>query len=184
MRRLCLEFGTRLVKAKSLERVEEVWFLTLPEIREALGNPFPRRHLVQSRKASFERTKTVRPPDRFLDQKPILSEVSNSDSILRGVGASPGVVEGIVRIVECPDQMSGFQSGEILVTPSPNPAWTPAYAVAGGLVTATGSILSHGLVSAREYHLPAVIGIADLTKILSTGQRVRVDGNQGTVSVL
>jgi pyruvate,water dikinase len=99
------------------------------------------------------------------------------------VGASPGVASGRVRVIESPDDMASFVSGEVLVTPTPNPAWTPMYALASALVTSTGGILSHGLVSAREYHLPAVIGIADATRKLANGQHIVVDGDRGTVSI-
>jgi pyruvate,water dikinase len=88
-----------------------------------------------------------------------------------------------VRVIETPADMAAFVSGDVLVTPTPNPAWTPIYALASALVTSTGSVLSHGLVSAREYQLPAVIGIPDVTKRLGNGQRVTVDGDQGTVSI-
>lgn len=179
MRKLYLEYGRRLVKAGALPTVDDVWFLTIPEIDGALANPFSRRELVAARRASFARSLSVRPPARFLDQRPILEEATESGPVLRGVGASPGVAEGTVRVVETPEEMAQLRPGEILVTPSPNPAWTPAYAVAAALVTATGSVLSHGLVSAREYHLPAVVGVP-LSR-LSTGQRIRVDGDRGLV---
>ncbi len=181
MRKLYREFGERLVRTGALGTIDDVWFLTIPEIENALENPFSRRELARVRRAGFERSRTTRPPDRFLDQKPLTEDAAVAGPVLRGVGASPGVVVGVVRVVEGSEEIAALRPGEILVTPSPNPAWTPAYAVAGGLVTATGSVLSHGLVSAREYHLPAVIGVP--VRNLVTGQRVRVDGDRGTVTV-
>jgi len=139
------------------------------------------------RRASFERAATTRPPDRFLDQAPMASarvaDGLTEANVLRGVGASPGVAAGRVRVIETPEDMAAFVSGDVLVTPTPNPAWTPIYALASALVTSTGSPLSHGLVSAREYRLPAVIGIADVTRRLANGQQVVVDGDRGTVSI-
>lgn len=88
-----------------------------------------------------------------------------------------------MRVIETPNDITAFVAGDVLVTPTPNPAWTPMYAFASALVTSTGSILSHGLVSAREYNLPAVIGIADVTRRLVNGQTITVDGDQGTVSI-
>ncbi len=182
MRRVCREFGKRLAAARTIDSPDDVWFLSLQEVEEAFANPFPRRHLVETRRASFARSRTTRPPDRFQNRRPLTPDPLPLDSdILRGVGASPGSAVGTVRVVETPEDVGAFRPGEILVTSAPNPAWTPVYAVAGALVTSTGSILSHGLVSAREYHLPAVIGIADAPKRLVTGQKVRVDGYAGTV---
>jgi len=184
MRRLYAELGARLAADRIVDRASDVWFLTVPEIEEALANPFPRRYLVEQRRASFRRAQASRPPDRYVDQRPLFVDRHEpADAQLRGEAASPGVARGLVRVVESPDEAAAFRPGEILVTPSPNPAWTPMYAVAGALVTATGSVLSHGLVSAREYSLPAVIGIPDVTRRLVTGQKVRVDGHQGVVCV-
>ncbi|MEO8259492.1 MAG: PEP/pyruvate-binding domain-containing protein [Acidobacteriota bacterium] len=188
LRRLYAELGRRLTASRVIEQPDDIYFLELEEIYGALDRPgFTRRYLVQARRASFERAGTARPPDRFLDQAPIAADGPADHrpeaNVLRGVGASPGVAGGRVRVIETPDDIAAFVSGEVLVTPTPNPAWTPIYALAAALVTATGSTLSHGLVSAREYQLPAVIGIADVTRRLENGQHVIVDGDRGTVSI-
>jgi len=188
LRRLYAELGRRLMDLHVIEAPDDIYFLELEEIYAALERPgFTRRYLVQTRRASFERARTARPPDRFLDQAPITAEGASGHppgaKVLHGVGASPGVASGRVRVIETPADMAGFGSGDVLVTLTPNPAWTPIYAFASALVTSTGSILSHGLVSAREYHLPAVIGIADVTRRLENGQNVTVDGDRGIVSI-
>jgi pyruvate,water dikinase len=188
LRRLYAEIGRRLTESRVIDRPDDVYFLELPEIYGALAHPdFTRRYLVQMRRASFERAGTARPPDRFLDQAPVASPLASASlpasTLLRGVAASPGVGCGRVRVIETPNDITAFVAGDVLVTPTPNPAWTPMYAFASALVTSTGSILSHGLVSAREYNLPAVIGIADVTRRLVNGQTITVDGDQGTVSI-
>jgi pyruvate,water dikinase len=188
LRRLYAEIGRRLTESRVIERPEDVYFLELPEIYGALEHPdFTRRYLVQMRRASFERAGTTRPPDRFLDQAPLpptsAPAARPAGNLLQGVAASPGVACGRVRVIETPNDIAAFTAGDVLVTPTPNPAWTPMYAFASALVTSTGSVLSHGLVSAREYHLPAVIGIADVTRRLVNGQMITVDGDQGTVSI-
>jgi len=189
-RRIFAELGRRLVAGRVIARPEDVYFLTLEEIRAALAQrvPHTRRYLVAARRASFERAAARRPPERLRNQTPLPARGAEdappprSDGALQGVGASAGVAEGAVRVVLRPEDASAFQAGEVLVTASPNPVWTPLYAVASALVTATGSLLSHGVVSAREYHLPAVVEVADVTNRLKTGQRVRVDGTRGTVT--
>lgn len=188
LRRLYAELGRRLTDARVIDQPDDIYFLELNEVLGALERPgYTRRYLVQARRATFARAAAVRPPDRFLDQAPIAAEPAPDAvadaNVLRGVGASPGVASGRVRIVETPGDAAAFVCGEVLVTPTPNPAWTPIYALASGLVTATGGMLSHGLVSAREYQLPAVIGIADVTRRLANGQRITVDGDRGTVSL-
>jgi pyruvate,water dikinase len=187
LRRLYAELGRRLTESGVIEKADDIYFLELEEIYGAIERPgFTRRYLVRARRASFERAAATRPPDRFLDQAPIVAENVGdvaSATVLRGVGASPGVGSGRVRVIETPDDVAAFVSGEVLVTPTPNPAWTPIYALASALVTSTGSTLSHGLVSAREYQLPAVIGIADITRRLENGQHVTVDGDRGIVSI-
>jgi pyruvate,water dikinase len=188
LRRLYAELGRRLSQASVIEHPDDIYFLDLGEIQDAFDRPgFTRRYLVRTRRASFERAGTTRPPDKFVDQAPVFTDrahaAASEANVLRGVGASPGVASGTVRVIRTPDEVAAFVSGDVLVTPTPNPAWTPIYALASALVTSTGSILSHGLVSAREYHLPAVIGIPDVTRRLENGQHVTVDGDRGTVSI-
>jgi pyruvate,water dikinase len=187
LRRLYAELGRRLTESRVIAQPDDIYFLELDEIYDAFARPgFTRRYLVQMRRASFERAGSTRPPDKFLDQAPLAEDSAagvREANVLRGVGASPGVGSGRVRVVEIPEDVADFVSGDVLVTPTPNPAWTPMYALASALVTSTGSTLSHGLVSAREYHLPAVIGIADVTRRLENGQKVTVDGDRGTVSI-
>ena len=97
---------------------------------------------------------------------------------------SPGVVTGCAVVAEHLDQVRDIEAGLILITTSPNPALTPLYPLLGGLVSATGSSLSHGFVSAREYALPAVAGISRVTEKIPHGPEVRVDGTTGRVEVI
>ena len=103
---------------------------------------------------------------------------------LEGGRGELGDGDGIGRIVDTTEQAREFREGEILVTTSPNPAWTPLFAMAAGMIASTGSMLSHGLVSAREYHLPAVIGIPNVTAKIQNGQKVTLDGSTGIVSLI
>jgi pyruvate,water dikinase len=103
--------------------------------------------------------------------------------ILAGSPVSPGMVEGRVRIVLSP-QHAGLQPGEIMVCPGTDPAWTPLFLAAGGLIMEVGGMMTHGAVVAREYGIPAVVGVAQATQRLQTGQLVRLDGSSGLVTVL
>jgi len=102
---------------------------------------------------------------------------------ISGSPVSPGVVEGSVRVVLDP-RGAALEPGEILVCPGTDPSWTPLFLVAGGLIMEVGGMMTHGAVVAREYGIPAVVGVHDATQRLATGQRVRVDGSTGQVALL
>ena len=102
---------------------------------------------------------------------------------ITGTSASPGVVTGTVRVVGSIEQVSDLLEGEILVTSNTDPGWTAVFSKLGGLVTETGGILSHGAVVSREYGIPAVTAVMGATKIFRTGQRITLDGNEGTIVV-
>ncbi len=114
----------------------------------------------------------------------IIGRRSSSDpNTLTGVGVSPGIREGAVRVIRNPHG-AYLAPGEILVAPSTDPAWTPLFLTAGGLIMEAGGMLSHGSVVAREYGIPAVVGVPDATTRLHTGQQVRIDGTLGTVNLI
>ena len=103
--------------------------------------------------------------------------------VLTGSPVSPGVVEGTVRVVLDPRDAQ-LMPGEILVCPGTDPSWTPLFLAAGGLVMEVGGMMTHGAVVAREYGIPAVVGVHEAASRLRTGQRVRVNGSNGQVLLL
>jgi len=103
------------------------------------------------------------------------------DGVLLGVSGSPGQVTGVSRIIRQPEEFHKLKQGDILVAPFTNPVWTPLFAVAGGIVTEVGGILSHGAIVAREYGIPAVMSVPGATKLIAKGQEVTVDGDNGLV---
>jgi pyruvate,water dikinase len=102
---------------------------------------------------------------------------------LIGDGVSPGIAEGPVRVVLSPHGVR-LNAGEILVCRATDPGWTPLFLTAGGLVMEMGGLVTHGSVVAREYGIPAVVGVEEVTRRLRTGQRVQIDGSAGRVRVL
>ncbi len=109
---------------------------------------------------------------------------SNNDGQLKGIPVSPGVVEGLVRVIRHEDELSQLLPGEILVAQITAPSWASAFSVVSGVVTDIGGMMSHAAIICREYAMPAVVSTGFATTRLKTGQRVRIDGRKGTVTPL
>jgi pyruvate,water dikinase len=112
------------------------------------------------------------------------SEAENEERLLRGLAASPGVIEGTARLVSGPAEFDRIVQGDILVTVSTSEAFNILLPLLSGLVTDSGGLLSHAAIVAREYGIPGVVGTREATEKIADGARVRVDGNTGEVAVL
>lgn len=188
LRQVLLDSGRTLVAAGVLEQAEDVFFLTTAELQQlASGARAAWKPLVAARRASYDREKQRRQVPRLLlsDGQVFYAGLgaSNADRAITGSPVSPGVVEGVVHVVLDP-RGAQLAPGEILVCPGTDPAWTPLFLAAGGLVMEVGGLMTHGSVVAREYGIPAVVGVHEATTRLKTGQRIRVDGSVGRVTVL
>jgi pyruvate,water dikinase len=117
-------------------------------------------------------------------QEWLLSAGRAPGNCLTGIAGSPGIVEGAARMIRDVDQLIEIQDGEILVAPFTSTSWTPAFVKVAGIVTDAGGVMCHAAIIAREYALPAVLGTGTATKQIATGDLIRVDGNEGTVTVL
>jgi pyruvate,water dikinase len=174
--------GAVLAARGRLSSADDIFFLNLVEARRAVdGEDF--RAVVAARRQTFARERARRHLPRVLLSDGTDAEVAliaPPAGDLRGSPASPGVVTGRARMVRSP-QGAHLEPGEILVAPSTDPGWTPLFLTAGGLVMEMGGMMSHGAVVAREYGIPAVVGVAGATEQIATGQQVTVDGTAGTV---
>ncbi len=189
MRTALLSHGQKLVDTGVLTSADDVFFLHLPELR-ALGNGQARdwRALIAERRATYQREfRRTHSPRILLSDGTAYYDASTSnlenEDTLRGSPVSAGTVEGTVRVVLDPHGAQ-LVPGEILVCPATDPAYTPLFLAAGGLVMQVGGMMTHGSVVAREYGIPAVVGVQQATERLKTGQRVRVDGTSGTITIL
>lgn len=169
---------------------QDVFFLRLDELRAYASDPARDfSTAIAARRDAYDREKRRRRIPRLLlsDGEAFYGDQAMSlqgeAGVLTGSGVSPGVAEGLVRVVFDP-HATQLAPGEILVCPGTDPAWTPLFLTAGGLVMEVGGLLTHGSVVAREYGIPAVAGVHDATTRLRDGQRVRVDGSAGRVTVL
>ncbi|HEY2592922.1 MAG TPA: PEP/pyruvate-binding domain-containing protein [Chloroflexota bacterium] len=186
-RQLLRRVGVELAHDGRFTAADDIFFLTLAEARRAVAGE-DLRAVVAQRRQTFAREQARRRLPRVLlsdgtDAEVALIAPAPVDGGLRGSPASPGVATGIARVVHSP-QGAHLEPGEILVAPSTDPGWTPLFLTAGGLIMEMGGMMSHGAVVAREYGIPAVVGVAGATDRIATGQRVRVDGAAGTIAIV
>ncbi len=186
VRRELSEVGAELARRGRVEIADDVFFLDLKEVRAALAGS-DLRTLVGDRRQAYEAELRRRHIPRVL-----LSDGTEPEALivpgsatpgLAGTPASAGTVTGVARVILEPVG-ARLEPGEILVAPSTDPGWTPLFLTAGGLVMEMGGANSHGAVVAREYGIPAVVGVPDATARIVTGQRITVDGAAGTITLL
>ncbi len=183
-----LDAAGRLVEAGRLDVAADIWNLEFDEVIRALEQEeMDLRPLVASRRADLRHFQGLRPPRLFTSDGEQLKATYATDHMPAGaVPGSPvsaGVAEGSARVVTDPARET-LLPGEILVAPFTDPGWTPLFINAAGLVMEVGGLMTHGSVVAREYGIPAVVGVPDATQRFKTGQRLRVDGDGGFVEVL
>jgi phosphohistidine swiveling domain-containing protein/CheY-like chemotaxis protein len=183
--------GSELAAQKAIDQVADVFFLDLGEARRGLAGEDLRTLVAERREAYQQELKRRHIPRLLLSDgtEPEAlaagtaeSHVSGSDGSLAGSPASTGTVTGRARVVLDPVG-AHLEPGEILVAPSTDPGWTPLFLTAGGLVMEMGGSNSHGAVVAREYGIPAVVGVPDATHKIETGQLITVDGAAGLISI-
>jgi pyruvate,water dikinase len=188
VRQAILEAAQILCDQDRLDNPQGVWYLTLPELIAALENETnDLRPLIAQRQAEMARFRKLTPPRIITSDGEIPTAQHNRDDIpagaLAGSPVSAGVVEGIARVVLDPTKET-LNPGEILVAPFTDPGWTPLFINAAGLVMEVGGLMTHGSVVAREYGIPAVVAVPEATKLIQTGQCVRVHGDGGYVEIL
>ncbi len=190
VRRVLLALGQRLHEQGSLSCRDDIFFLEVSELEPVAtgGASFDWRGRIESRRREYEKNLKLNPPrvvnGRFDPNAPAWP-VANADAkLLTGIPVSPGIVTGPARVILRTDDHEQVLPGEILIAPFTDPAWSPYFITAAGVVMEQGGILSHGSIVAREYGLPAVTNVASATRVIRAGDLVQVDGNRGRVSIL
>ncbi|MCF6334503.1 MAG: hypothetical protein L3J12_02015, partial [Spirochaetales bacterium] len=178
----------KLVSDGKLASQDDIWFLNARELLEIWDDSSTNwDKLITERKEDLNNFQKLTPPLILTSdgETPVVRhQVDNAPpGALLGNPVSPGVAEGIAHVILDPAAET-LQPGEILVAPFTDPGWTPLFINAAGLVMNIGGELAHGSVIAREYAIPAVVGVHQATVEIKTGQRLRVDGNRGTVEIL
>jgi pyruvate,water dikinase len=176
--------GAALAGAGRIAAGDDLWFLTLPEVRRAVAGD-DMRAVVTERRAEYRREERRRHIPRVLLSDGTDAEAAfaspAADGAIRGTPASPGTAHGIAHVMLSPAG-ARLEPGEVLVAPATDPGWTPLFLTASALVMEMGGMMSHGAVVAREYGIPAVVGVPDATTRIVTGERIVVDGSAGTVA--
>ena len=185
VRGLLWPVGEELAQAGRLETAGDIFFLSIPEAWAALAGE-DLRPTVSERRAVYERERERKHVPRLIlsdGTEPAAEQhdAAGAEDGLHGTPASGGVVSGEAHVVLDPGN-AHLEPGEILVAPSTDPGWTPLFLTAGGLVMEMGGPMSHGAIVAREYGIPAVVGVPDATERIQTGQSITVDGSEGIVS--
>lgn len=185
MREILQPVAEALVRARRLEHAQDLYFLSFAEARTALAGT-DMRSLVRERRAIYDQELQRRHVPRILlsdGSEPMITAVEGDNpTALRGTPASAGRITAPARVILDPVG-AHLEPGDILVAPSTDPGWTPLFLTAGGLVMEMGGSMSHGAVVAREYGIPAVVGVAGATEHIQTGQTVTVDGSAGTIAL-
>ncbi len=187
VKKALLRQAAELVRSGVIRDEEDVYFLTLDEFRQAVRTGRLDYDLIEKRRADFEIFERLTVPRLMTSEGEVINgEYEGRDvpeGALAGIAASSGVVEGRARVVRRIED-ADIQEGDILVTTFTDPSWTPVFLSLKGLVTEVGGIATHGAVVAREYGLPAVVGVDGIMDVIEDGQRIRVNGTEGYVQVL
>ncbi len=182
-----LEEAARLVDARVLREKDDIFYLRFEEIRDVVRTQRADEQLIRARKEAFASYRALTPPRVLTSDGEAVAARYRRDDVpagaLVGLPVSAGTVEGRARVIlDMAD--ADLEAGDILVTAFTDPSWTPLFVAIAGLVTEVGGLMTHGAVIAREYGLPAVVGVEDATRRILDGQRIRVHGTDGYVEIL
>lgn len=177
----------QLVQAGIIRDTEDIYYLNFEELHEAVRTNTTDYQLINKRKDDYKLYDKLTPPRVITSDGEILSGQYKRDHLpagaIAGLPVSSGVVEGRARVILNMEE-ANLEEGDILVTLFTDPSWTPLFVSIKGLITEVGGLMTHGAVIAREYGLPAVVGVENATRLIQDGQRIRVHGTEGYVEIL
>ncbi len=186
-KRALMDEAERLVQAHVLRELEEIFYLTFAELTDVVRTRRVDHELIDRRKDAFRSYEALTPPRVLTSEGEAITGTYRRDDVpagaLIGLPVSAGTVEGRARVI-LDMSRADLEPGDILVTTHTDPSWTPLFVAVAGLVTEVGGLMTHGAVIAREYGLPAVVGVVDATRLIADGQRIRLHGTDGYVEVL
>jgi pyruvate,water dikinase len=182
-----LKEAVKLVQKGVIREKEDIYYLPFEELREVVRTNRLDYSIITKRKEEYEVYEKLTPPRIMTSEGEVISGEYDTGNIpkgaLAGIPVSSGTIEGRARVILRMED-ADIEEGDILVTTFTDPSWTPVFVSIKGLVTEVGGMMTHGAVIAREYGLPAVVGVENATKLIKDGQRIRVNGAEGYVEVL
>jgi rifampicin phosphotransferase len=182
-----LDEAGRLVQTHVLREKEDIFFLTFQELHDVVRTNHVDEQLISQRKDAFRSYQALTPPRVLTSDGEVIAGAYRRDDVpvgaLVGLPVSSGTVEGRARVILDMAE-ADLEVGDILVTAYTDPSWTPVFVAISGLVTEVGGLMTHGAVIAREYGLPAVVGVEQATRLIRDRQRIRVNGTDGYVEIL
>jgi pyruvate,water dikinase len=186
-KRALLEEADRLVRAHRLREPEDIFYLRFQELHDVVRGHQVDDQLLDGRKEAFRSYQALKPPRVLTSDGEVIAGAYRRDDVptgaLIGLPVSAGTIEGRARVILDMAE-ADLEPGDILVTAHTDPSWTPLFVAITALVTEVGGLMTHGAVIAREYGLPAVVGVEDATRLIPDGQRIRVHGTEGYVEIL
>jgi pyruvate,water dikinase len=182
-----MEEAERLVQAGVLRDKEDIFYLRFEEIQDVLRTNRADEQLIRERKDAFASYQALTPPRVITSDGEVVAGAYRREDLpagaLAGLPVSAGTIEGRARVILDMAE-ADLEAGDILVTAYTDPSWTPLFVAIKGLVAEVGGLMTHGAVIAREYGLPAVVGVEHATRLIRDGQRIRVHGTEGYVEIL
>jgi len=182
-----LKEAEHLLQANVIREKEDVYYLTFEELREVVRTNELNYQVIDERKAEHKLYEKLTPPRVTTSDGEIIAGKYKREDLpagaIAGLAVSSGVVEGRARVILNMED-ADLEDGDILVTAFTDPSWTPLFVSIKGLVAEVGGLMTHGAVIAREYGLPAVVGVENATMLIRDGQRIRVNGTDGYVEML
>lgn len=182
-----LKEAEQLVQANVIHEKEDIYYLTFEELREVVRTNKLDYQIISKRKDEYTSYEKLTPPRVLTSDGEIISGAYKRENLpaeaIVGLAVSSGVVEGRARVILNMED-ADLEDEDILVTAFTDPSWTPLFVFIKGLVTEVGGLMTHGAVIAREYGLPAVVGVENATRLIKDGQRIRVNGTDGFVEIL
>lgn len=182
-----LKEAERLVQVNVLNKKEDIYYLAFEELQEVVRTNKLDYRVIDKRRDEYSVYEKLTPPRVITSDGEIIrgqyKRVNIPTGAIAGLAVSSGVVEGRARVILNMEDAK-LEGGDILVTTFTDPSWTPLFVSIKGLVTEVGGLMTHGAVIAREYGLPAVVGVENATRLIKDGQRIRVNGTEGYVEIL
>ncbi|WP_147534342.1 phosphoenolpyruvate synthase [Bacillus marasmi] len=182
-----LKEAEQLVQTGVLHKKEDIYYLTLEEFREVVSTKKLDYQMIDKRKVEYALYEKLTCPRVITSDGEIVTGKYKRENLppraIAGLPVSSGVIEGRARVILNMEE-ADLEEGDILVTAFTDPSWTPLFVSVKGLVTEVGGLMTHGAVIAREYGLPAVVGMDHATKLIKDGQRIRVNGTDGYIEIL